>query len=179
MAKPTYSDEQLIEQLQALIDKLGRQPTAKEFDRDPDTVALSTATLRFGSWKNYLEQVGLKPLCNRRGEYTKWELVCQGRILKAELKHSPTADEFQKDPRFAYPTTIICYFGSWDNFIQEVDSLNPAEIELFADQAWDLAIKLRRPPTSEEFDFYYRSANSYTIAEHYGSWKIFLAAIGL
>ena len=67
--KPTrirsYTEDELVLQLQTLAEKLGRTPTTKEVDADHDTAAPVTFTKYFGSWQNALQAAGL-PKYKRR-----------------------------------------------------------------------------------------------------------------
>ena len=53
--------EELIVQLQVLANRLGRTPTQKEFDADPDCASADTAVKAFGSWNNFLLAAGFQP----------------------------------------------------------------------------------------------------------------------
>lgn len=51
--------ETLIKQVRMLALKLGKKPTFREFDEDPDTFHAALAYSRFGSWTALLEAAGL------------------------------------------------------------------------------------------------------------------------
>lgn len=55
-----YTNEDLIRQVQGLAQKLGRTPTIKEFNDDPETASLSTVYIHFGAWNALLSAAGLK-----------------------------------------------------------------------------------------------------------------------
>ena len=54
-----YTDDDLIRQVQGLAQKLGRTPTIKEFNDDPETASLSTVYIHFGTWNALLNAAGL------------------------------------------------------------------------------------------------------------------------
>ena len=57
-----YSDEEIVDQLQAAAERLGRSPTMREFASDPDTtVHPQTVISHFGSWNAAKRAAGLVP----------------------------------------------------------------------------------------------------------------------
>ena len=57
-----YSNEEILEQLTACAERLGRSPTMKEFEEDPGTTAHpQTVIQHFGSWNAAKRQAGLVP----------------------------------------------------------------------------------------------------------------------
>ncbi len=57
-----YSDEQIIEELQACAERAGRSPTMREFADDPQTTAHpQTIIEHFGSWNAAKRRAGLVP----------------------------------------------------------------------------------------------------------------------
>ena len=53
------TNKELIEQVQNLAAKLGRNPDSVEFNLDEDTVSSTTVFNRFGSWRQFLYCAGL------------------------------------------------------------------------------------------------------------------------
>ena len=57
-----YSNEEILEQLRACAERLGRSPTMREFDADPETtVHPQTVIQHFKSWNEAKRQAGLVP----------------------------------------------------------------------------------------------------------------------
>src|SRR5215218_8147060 len=57
-----YSDEQILSELRASAERLGRSPTMREFAADPETtVHPQTVIGHFGSWNAAKRRAGLVP----------------------------------------------------------------------------------------------------------------------
>src|SRR5216683_6900810 len=85
-----YSDEQILAELRACAERLGRSPTMREFAADPETaVHPQTVIEHFGSWNAAKREAGLVP----RRFATREELVGLLRELGEELGRVPTAKD--------------------------------------------------------------------------------------
>ena len=83
-----YSDEQILDELRASAERLGRSPTMREFAADPKTtVHPQTVIEHFGSWNAAKREAGLVP----RRFATREELLQLLRGLGDELGRTPTA----------------------------------------------------------------------------------------
>src|SRR5256714_4520409 len=83
-----YSDEQILAELRACSERLGRSPTMKEFADDPETtVHPQTVIEHFGTWNAAKRRAGLVP----RRFATRQELVSLLRQLGDKLGRVPTA----------------------------------------------------------------------------------------
>src|SRR6202795_2204553 len=88
-----YSDEQILAELRACAERLGKSPTMREFATDSGTTAHpQTVIEHFGSWNAAKRAAGLVP----RRFATRIELVDQLRQLGAELGRTPTADDIKQ-----------------------------------------------------------------------------------
>src|SRR5437868_10028870 len=57
-----YTDDQIVSELQACAERLGRSPTMREFAADPETtVHPQTVIEHFGSWNEAKRTAGLVP----------------------------------------------------------------------------------------------------------------------
>src|SRR3989442_2612757 len=57
-----YTDEQILDELKACAERLGRSPTMREFAADPQTtVHPQTVIEHFGSWNAAKREAGLVP----------------------------------------------------------------------------------------------------------------------
>jgi hypothetical protein len=85
-----YTDEQILAELRACAERLGRSPTMREFAADRQTtVHPQTAIEHFGSWNAAKRAAGLVP----RRFATREELLELLRRLGAELGRTPTAKD--------------------------------------------------------------------------------------
>jgi hypothetical protein len=112
-----YSDEQILEQLRASAERLGRSPTMKEFAADAGaTVHPQTVIEHFGTWNAAKRAAGLMP----RRFATRDELVDQLRRLGDELGRIPTAQDI-RDRRGTMPSASLYWhtFGSLTNALRE------------------------------------------------------------
>ena len=83
-----YSNEEILEQLRACAERLGRSPTMREFEADPETtVHPQTVIQHFKSWNEAKRKAGLVP---RRFAQPS-DLIKQLRDLGSELGRPPTA----------------------------------------------------------------------------------------
>ena len=77
-----YTDEQILEQLRASAQRLGRSPTMREFAADPEAEAdPQTVIEHYGTWNAAKRAAGLMP----RRFISRDELLDQLRGLGAEL----------------------------------------------------------------------------------------------
>ena len=87
-----YSDEHILEELNACAKRLGRSPTMREFEADPETtVHPQTVIEHFKSWNRAKRMAGLVP----RRFATREELLRLLRELGDELGRVPTAKDIE------------------------------------------------------------------------------------
>ena len=110
-----WSDEELIKQLQALKEELGRVPTWDEFNAKEWTASSTPAVKRFGSWKNFVTAAGCEVIDIDTSEDG---LIKQLQMLKEELGRVPTKREFDAKEWTASGDTAAKRFGSWKNFLE-------------------------------------------------------------
>ena len=85
-----YTDDQILAELRASAERLGRSPTMREFASDPETTAHpQTVIEHFGSWNKAKRAAGLVP----RRFATREELLDLLRRLGEELGRVPTAKD--------------------------------------------------------------------------------------
>src|SRR5437588_10312193 len=88
-----YTDEQILDELRASAERLGRSPTMKEFAADEESqVHPQTVIEHFGTWNAAKRAAGLMP----RRFATRQELVDQLRLLGQELGRTPTAEDIKQ-----------------------------------------------------------------------------------
>ena len=111
-----YSDEQILEELKACAERLGRSPTMREFEADPKTtVHPQTVIEHFGSWNRAKRLAGLVP----RRFATREELLRLLRELGDELGRVPTAKDIEAR-KGAMPSKSLYWhtFGSLNNALK-------------------------------------------------------------
>jgi hypothetical protein len=111
-----YADEQLLAELKACAERLGRSPTMKEFAADGRArVHPQTLVDRFGSWNRAKRLAGLVP----RRFATKEELLRQLRVLGTELGRVPTGRDLD-ERRGTMPSKSLLWqtFGSFSNALR-------------------------------------------------------------
>ena len=142
-----YSDEQILEQLQACAKRLGRSPTMREFESDPKTtVHPQTVIQHFGSWNKAKRAAGLVP----RRFATRADLVRLLRELGEQLGRTPTARDLDQH-RASMPSKSLYWhtFGSLTAALREAGFDVPVgeeRLERAIDQGAALARSLGRLP---------------------------------
>jgi hypothetical protein len=142
-----YSNEQILEQLRGSAERLGRSPTMREFEEDPEaTVHPQTVIQHFGSWNDAKRQAGLVPRRFARPD----ELVRLLRELGEKLGRPPTARDLDEH-RDSMPSKSLYWhtFGSLKNALREAGFDVPVgeeRLDRAIEQGVALARKLRRLP---------------------------------
>jgi HNH endonuclease len=141
-----YSDDEILDQLRAAAQRLGRSPTMREFAQDPEArVHPQTVIEHFGTWNAAKRAAGLVP----RRFLTDEELLEQLRQLGEELGRTPVARDL--DARRALPSTSLYThrFGSLANALRAAgfEVLQGEErLERAIEQGMELAQRLGRLP---------------------------------
>src|SRR5512133_680687 len=142
-----YSNEQIVAEISASAERLGRSPTMREFAADPETtVHPQTVIEHFGSWNAAKREAGLVP----RRFATREELLQLLRDLGEELDRPPTAKDIDAR-RGSMPSKSLYWhtFGSLTNALREAGFDVPVgeeRLERALDQGVVLARKLGRLP---------------------------------
>jgi hypothetical protein len=142
-----YTDEQILAELKACAERLGRSPTMREFSADTKTtVHPQTVIEHFGSWNRAKRKAGLVP----RRFATREELLALLKELGRELGRVPTARDIDEH-RGRMPSKSLYWhtFGSLTNALREAgfDVLVGEErLERALEQGTKLARRLRRLP---------------------------------
>src|SRR3989440_2532551 len=142
-----YSDEQILDELRASAERLGRSPTMREFAADPQTsVHPQTVIEHFGSWNAAKRRAGLVP----RRFATRDELLGLLRELGDELGRPPSAKDIDAR-KGSMPSKSLYWhtFGSLTNALREAGFDVPVgeeRLERAVEQGVTLARKLRHLP---------------------------------
>jgi len=112
-----YTDEQILEQLRASADRLGRSPTMREFAADAGAeVHPQTVIEHFGTWNAAKRAAGLTP----RRFISREELLEQLRQLGLDLGRTPTARDLDANRRRVGSKSLIWHtFGSLTEALRE------------------------------------------------------------
>ena len=112
-----YSDAEILEELQAAAERLGRSPTMREFAQDPEArVHPQTVIEHFGTWNAAKRSAGLFP----RRFLTRDDLLDQLRTLGDELGRTPTARDLAARRRALPSASLYAHtFGSLANALRE------------------------------------------------------------
>jgi hypothetical protein len=142
-----YSDEQILGELRASAERLGRSPTMREFASDPKTtVHPQTVIEHYGSWNAAKRAAGLVP----RRFATREELLGLLRELGEELGRPPTARDIDEH-RGRLPSKSLYWhtFGSLSDALREAGFDVPVgeeRLERAVEQGTQLARQLGRLP---------------------------------
>jgi Homing endonuclease associated repeat len=147
-----YSDEQILAELKASAERLGRSPTMREFADDPQTmVHPQTVIEHFGSWNAAKREAGLVP----RRFATRDELLGLLRDLGEKLGRPPTARDLDEH-RGQLPSKSLYWhtFGSLTNALREAGFDVPVgeeRLERAVEQGAALARTLGRLPKFQDW----------------------------
>jgi hypothetical protein len=150
---PRYSDEDLLGELRASAERLGRSPTMREFEADPGAVPHpQTLVVRFGSWNGAKRKAGLVA----RRFATRAELLRQLRALGVELGRTPTGADLVRR-RASMPSKSLYWqtFGSLNSALRAAGFDVPRSRERAERAVEDgvrLARRLRRLPSFKDWE---------------------------
>jgi hypothetical protein len=142
-----YSDDEILAELKACAERIGRSPTMREFVRDRQTrVHPQTVIEHFGTWNAAKRKAGLAP----RRFATREELLGLLRDLGEELGRIPTTRDL-RERRAAMPSKSLYWhtFGSLSNALREAGfdvPLGEERLERAVEQGARVARRLRRLP---------------------------------
>ncbi|HEU0247834.1 MAG TPA: hypothetical protein VFR38_12180 [Gaiellaceae bacterium] len=142
-----YSDTEILDELRASAERLGRSPTMREFAQDPKArVHPQTVIEHFGTWNAAKRAAGLFP----RRFLTRDDLLEQLRALGVELGRTPTARDLAARRRVLPSASLYAHtFGSLANALREAgfEVLQGEErLERAVVQGAELAARLGRLP---------------------------------
>ena len=147
-----YTDDEILDELRASAERLGKSPTMREFGADPDSkVHPQTVIEHFGSWNAAKRAAGLVP----RRFVTREELLRVLRELGDELGRPPTARDLD-ERRGALPSKSLVWhtFGSLTTALREAGFDVPVgeeRLERAVEQGTALARRLGRLPKMDDW----------------------------
>ena len=142
-----YSDAEILAQLGACAQRLGRSPTMREFAEDAETtVHPQTVIEHFGSWNAAKREAGLVP----RRFATREELLGLLRELGEKLGRVPTAKDIEANRGFMPSKSLYWHtFGSLSTALREAGfdvAVGEERLDRALEQGVELAIELGRLP---------------------------------
>ncbi len=142
-----YSDEHILRELTECAKRIGKSPTMREFEADPETtVHPQTVIEHFGSWNAAKRKAGLVP----RRFASREELLMLLQRLGQELGRIPTAKDIEAR-KGTMPSKSLYWhtFGSLNNALKEAGfdvAIGEERLERAIDQGVFLAIRTGRLP---------------------------------
>jgi hypothetical protein len=147
-----YTDDEILDELRASAERLGKSPTMREFGADPESkVHPQTVIEHFGSWNAAKRAAGLVP----RRFVTREELLRVLRELGDELGRTPTARDLD-ERRGSLPSKSLVWhtFGSLTTALREAGFDVPVgeeRLERAVEQGASLARRLGRLPKMDDW----------------------------
>jgi hypothetical protein len=169
-----YSDEQILGELRACAERLGRSPTMKEFAADPQaSVHPQTVIEHFGTWNAAKRAAGLVP----RRFATREELLGVLARLGEELGRTPTARDIDAR-RGQVPSKSLYWhtFGSLANALREAGfdvAVGEERLERAVAQGADLARRLGHLPKFGEWGAACRAAPAGSMLTEWQVYRMF------
>lgn len=109
-----YTDDELINYLQKLHEKLGKVPTIYDMDNEKGFPYYSAYLRRFDSWENALQKANIEYF-----KLTKEFLISDLQRFYEENGHIPTAKEINKANGYFTERCYSNHFGTWNNALKE------------------------------------------------------------
>lgn len=175
----SYTDEELLKEINRLTDELGHPPTITEF-RKYGEYSVTTYYSRFGSWKEAIKEAGYEPR-QPESKIPEEDLLNELQTLAEELGEPPSAAQMNENGKY-WASTYRDRFGSWNEAVEMADleptaeSTKIATAELLA-EIQRLTDTLGEPPTFQEMEKQGEyTANVYV--SRFGSWNEAIEAAG-
>lgn len=182
MPRRKITEDELIDDIQRVGDKLGRTPKYTDYEAHGEH-GTSTVSDRLGSWSNALKVAGFNPDESRK-QIQNDELLDDIQRVASKVDSTPTRDEYIDHGRY-WPETVESRFGSWNDAIEKV-GLEPNERfysrkytdeEVLADLR-RVAAELGQTPTKIEYQEY-GSISMPTVKDRFGRWNDALKTAGM
>lgn len=173
---PQVGDEELIEELKILQDKLGHTPRQHDV-REIGEYASSTYRSEFGSWNEALEAAGMDP--NQRKDFTREELVQELQRLHSELDRVPLQADVRKYSEYSVRPFYTEFGGI--SLAVEAAGMEPSWNKLSRDMLINELERLEDEVERVPFVSDMKDRGRWGIMPYYrefGSWKEALEAAG-
>jgi len=112
-----FSNEYIIQQLKSCYEKHGKISMSL-YNKEGFLPARTTIVRQFGSWNNAIEAAGLKAFTSSEKQFSKEEIYEQLRACYKENNNSISIGKYKLSGRVPTITTILKYFGSWNDAIE-------------------------------------------------------------
>lgn len=107
------TEEEMLQKLRDLAEKLGHTPRQKDLAAEPDMPCVQCYVDRFGGFSKAIILAGLTPY----GELSDEDMFEKLRNLAKKLGHTPSSLEVNADPDMPNATTYLKRFGSYTNAV--------------------------------------------------------------
>jgi hypothetical protein len=109
-----WSEKQLLDDLEALADSVGRKPKAIDVANRPEMASPRTYDKVFGSWNAALEAAGFSPTpVGTPRTHSDEELITALQSVAAELNRQPRLSDVEAHEESPSPGVFIGRFGTW------------------------------------------------------------------
>lgn len=174
---PAPARQELIDEFLKLQAELGEQPSTHDVDEKGKYLA-SFYRKEFGSWKNFLEHLNLKPLQEKA---TEKELIAEYLRVKEKLGRQPSATEMEELSKFS-KNTYRNRWGTWANFINSLGEEVQYKVQFSSKEEliqeyFKVKQQLGRVPTLVELTSHGRF-NAPHYQNRFGGFRNFLKEIG-
>lgn len=190
--KEKYSDEQLLEMLHVMAERLGHRPTQTDLLRADDMPTIAAYMRRFGSWNKALERAGFEGPFNQLypirfvPRYTDEQMLEALREAAKKLGHTPGIREIGRG--FPSADAYRRHFGSWEKAIElaglpkrarKCNKLNRYSDEELLEILREVSKELGRTPKMTDFRKGHDNMPSAgTFVIRFGSWTAALEKAG-
>jgi hypothetical protein len=181
MGTRRFSEEDLIDCLRRLRERVGRTPIEADTHEHLDIPGHTTYVKRFGTWREALEAAGI-PIDPRNMGYDKETLLAELRTIVEQLGRTPSRRDLRE---MGGPSgcTFAHYFGSWTAALKEL-GLEPNrgrryKTEELLEILRDVAADLGHPPSVSEVMRQEELPAPRTFRYRFDTWNGALRAAGL
>jgi hypothetical protein len=168
-----YSNEQLISMLDRKIKELGRFPTSREIDTDPQLACSALYFKRFKSLTRLALKLGVRPTMYR---CSNAEMIRQLREKAKRLGHPPSEPDLEKDRTLPSPNTFRNRFGSLERARSLAGCPTSRVPKKYTDEELiellnGMVTELGRMPLRTEVDMDERMPSSCVYSHRFGNWQ--------
>jgi len=153
----TYTDDEIIASLRRCLEEQNAV-SAKAYQKGGYKPGRTTIANHFGSWNNALIAAGIPPHDPNEKQFTDEDIFEQLRACYDENEQHLSMDKYIESKRIPTAHTIIKYFGSWNNAVEQAGiTPNESHIKTFSKE--DILRRLRELYIENN---YYLSVLTYT-----------------
>ena len=114
----SYTDEQVIEDIQTLGERLGRTPKSSELKADKTLCSVDTVQNHFGSWNEGIVAAGYEPR-SKGTRYYRDDVIEDIQLMVKAINELPPKWVFHKCPHVCSIQVVQRIFGDWETAVEE------------------------------------------------------------